>query len=121
MKIFKMTTLKSKASLRYISISPIKMQRVMNQIRGRTYLEAIDILGSLPKSYKAVKPVLNVLLSAASNAKEKNELEKAQLLISEARVDKAPVMKRFRPRARGRGFAIQKPFCHISISVQPTN
>ena len=54
----------------------------------------------------------------AANAKHNLGLKKASLFISEARVDQGSQMKRFRPRAQGRGFPIKKPTCHIMIEVK---
>nr|YP_006234189.1 ribosomal protein L22 [Eutreptiella gymnastica]CCE26476.1 ribosomal protein L22 [Eutreptiella gymnastica] len=112
-------SLKSVAYARYIRMSPYKVRRVLDQIRGRSYEEALMILEFMP--YRACDPVLKVLYSAASNAKDRFGLQKSSLVISEARADKGPTMKRFRPRAQGRGFPIQKPTCHIIVTVQSKN
>ena len=112
-------SLKSVAYARYIRMSPYKVRRVLDQIRGRSYEEALMILEFMP--YRACDPVLKVLYSAASNAKDRFGLQKSSLVVSEARADKGPIMKRFRPRAQGRGFPIQKPTCHIVITVKSTN
>jgi len=112
-------SLKSVAYARYIRMSPYKVRRVLDQIRGRSYEEALMILEFMP--YRACDPVLKVLYSAASNAKDRFGLQKSSLIVLEARADKGPIMKRFRPRAQGRGFPIQKPTCHIVITVKSTN
>ena len=65
--------------------------------------------------YRSCEPVYKILLSAASNAKNKYNISKKDLVLKEAFVDKGPTLKRFRPRAQGRGFAIQKPTCHITL------
>lgn len=108
--------LEAKASLRNVAMSPFKVRRVLDQIRGRSYEEALMILEFMP--YRACQPVLKVLSSAAANAKHNFGMNKSSLFISEAKADKGPTMKRFRPRAQGRGFPIQKPTCQISIGVK---
>lgn len=104
-----------KAVAKYIRMSPTKVRRVLNQIRGKSYKDALMILEFMP--YSACEPVLNVLQSAAANAQNNNGLQKNDLLINRAFADAGPVLKRFRPRSQGRGFKIQKPTCHITVCV----
>jgi large subunit ribosomal protein L22 len=68
--------------------------------------------------YKACVPVSKILYSAAINMEYNLKLNKQKLMISEAFVNQGPVFRRFRPRAKGQGFEIKKPSCHISITVQ---
>jgi large subunit ribosomal protein L22 len=103
-------TTEVKAVAKYIRMSPTKVRRVLNQIRGKSYREALMILEFMP--YSACEPVLQVLQSAAANA-QKNEL-----LVNKAFADPGPVLKRFRPRSQGRGFKILKPTCHITVCVR---
>nr|YP_009256665.1 ribosomal protein L22 [Entransia fimbriata]ANI25400.1 ribosomal protein L22 [Entransia fimbriata]WKT05786.1 ribosomal protein L22 [Entransia fimbriata]WKT05905.1 ribosomal protein L22 [Entransia fimbriata] len=105
-----------KAYAKGIRMSPHKVRKVLNQIRGRSYREALILLEFMP--YRACWPVLQTVYSAAANAKHNARLKKSQLWIVEARVDEGPKLKRFRPRARGRGFPIQKLTCNITIQVQ---
>ena len=104
-----------KAIAKYIRMAPNKVRRVLNQIRGKSYKEALMILEFMP--YSACKPVLQVLQSAGANAENNNGLNKAELKISEACADAGPILKRFRPRAQGRGYKIQKQTCHIRVSL----
>lgn len=115
MNRFKTDTNKAKAFSRSIRMSPHKIRRVVDQIRGRSYEEALMILQFMP--YKACEPVLKLLYSVAANAKNNFNLSKSELIISEVYVDQGPVMKRFQPRAQGRGYPILKPTSHISITV----
>jgi large subunit ribosomal protein L22 len=108
--------LEAKAFLRNIAMSPFKVRRVLDQIRGRSYEEALMILEFMP--YRACQPILKVLSSAAANAKHNLGMNKSSLIINEAKADKGPTLKRFRPRAQGRGFPIQKPTCQILIGVK---
>ena len=105
----------AQAVARYIRMSPTKVRRVLNQIRGCTYEEALIILEFLP--YRACEPVWQVVQSAAANVQSKHGLTKKDLVIREVFVSPGPVLKRFRPRAQGRAFAIRKPTCHITAVV----
>lgn len=106
-----------KAVARYIRMSPFKVRRVLDQIRGRSYREALIILEFMP--YRACEPVLKVLRSAAANAEHNEGLNRGDLVVSQAYADQGPVLKRFRPRAQGRAYQIRKPTCHITIGVAP--
>jgi large subunit ribosomal protein L22 len=109
----------AKAVAKYIRMSPTKVQRVLNQIRGCFYDEALIILRFMP--YRACKVVSKVLKSAASNAQKNYGLKKQDLQISTAFVNKGPTLKRIRPRAKGRAFPIKKYTSHITIIVTPTS
>lgn len=111
------TTQEVKAVARYIRVSPRKVRRVLDQIRGRTYREALIILEFMP--YRACEPILKVLRSAAANAEHNQGLDRAQLVISKAYADQGPSLRRYRPRAQGRVYAIRKPTCHITVAVSP--
>ncbi len=114
-KIMAPDTTEVKAIARYIRISPFKVRRVLDQIRGRSYREALIILEFMP--YRACEPVLKVLRSAAANAEHNQGLDRAELVITQAFADKGPVLKRFQPRAQGRAYQIRKPTCHITVAV----
>jgi large subunit ribosomal protein L22 len=107
---------KANAIGRYIRMSPRKVSRVLNQIRGKSYKEAIMLLEFMP--YKACGPVWQVIYSAAANAEHNLNLKKENLVISKAIANQGPVFRRFRPRAQGQGFKIRKPTCHIAITVE---
>ena len=68
-----------KATAKYIRMSPHKMRRVINQIRGCSYQEALMILEFLP--YRAGGPVWQIIHSAAANAKHNYNLDKKNLMI----------------------------------------
>ena len=104
-----------RAIARYIRMSPLKVRRVLDQIRGRSYREALMILEFMP--YRACEPVLKVLRSAVANAENNFGLDRETLVISEAFADQGPVLKRFRPRAQDRAYMIRKPTCHITVAV----
>jgi len=100
---------------RYIRGSVSKVRRVLDQIRGRTYRDALIMLEFMP--YRSTGPITKVLRSAVANAENNLGLDPASLVISSAIADMGPSMKRYRPRAQGRAFAIKKQTCHISIAV----
>ena len=109
------TTSIAKAHGRYIRGSVSKVRRVLDQIRGRTYRDALIILEFMP--YRSTGPITKVLRSAVANAEHNLGLDPAALVITTAMADMGPSMKRYRPRAQGRAFAIKKQTCHISIAV----
>ena len=115
-----MTTTSSNSSVakahgRYIRGSVSKVRRVLDQIRGRTYRDALIMLEFMP--YRSTGPITKVLRSAVANAEHNLGLDPASLVITNAIADMGPSMKRYRPRAQGRAFAIKKQTCHISIAV----
>ena len=103
------------ATSKYIRISPTKVDLIIKQIRGKTYKQALQILKYLPQKSGAI--VWQTLYSAVSNATNNFDLQKENLIISEAFVNQGPILKRMRPRAQGRAFAIQKKMCHVTIRV----
>lgn len=110
--------LEASAKARIIRMSPLKVRRVLRQIQGCSYEEALILLRFLP--YRACHPVAKVLKSAAANALSNYAIPRSYLQIEKAFVDKGPTMKRIRPRAKGRMFPIKKRTSHISIVVRST-
>lgn len=106
-----------KAIARYIRMSPSKVRRVLDQIRGRTYREALIILEFMP--YRACDPIVKVLRSAVANAEHNDGLDPNTLVVSQAYADGGPTLKRYRPRAQGRAYQIRKRTCHITVAVAP--
>src|SRR5210317_1620842 len=108
-----------KAIAKYVRISPHKVRQVLDQIRGRSYQEALMILEFLP--YDASGPIWQVVHSAAANAKHNYGLDKKKLIIDEIFADEGPKLKRIRPRAQGRAYKILKPTCNITVVVKAIN
>ena len=106
----------ARAIAKYIRMSPFKVRRVLKQISGRSYKEALMLLEFMP--YASCRPVLQLLQSAAANAQNNYGLQKDEMFVNYAYADPGPVLKRFRPRAQGRGFKIKKPTCHITVSLK---
>ena len=109
------TKTEAKAHGRFIRGSASKVRRVLDQIRGRSYRDALIMLEFMP--YRSTEPITKVLRSAVANAENNLGLDPSSLIITSAIADMGPSMKRYRPRAQGRAFAIKKQTCHISISV----
>jgi len=107
-----------KAIARFVRMSPNKARRVLDQIRGLPYSEALIILKFMP--YKACEIILKLLRSAVANAEHNKGLDPQELIVSTAFADGGPTLKRFRPRAQGRAYKIHKPTCHITVAVAAT-
>jgi large subunit ribosomal protein L22 len=106
----------AKAVTRMIRISPQKLNLVAGLIRGK---KAATALADLQFSRKRIAhDVRKTLESAIANAENNHELDVDDLVVAEAHVGKAMVLKRFSPRARGRVGHIQKPFSHLTIVVR---
>ena len=106
----------AQAKTRLIRISPQKLNLVAQLIRGKKVANALADLQFSQK--RAAKDVKKTLESAIANAENNHSLDVDDLIVAEAHVGKAFVMKRFSPRARGRVGQIQKPFSHLTIVVR---
>ncbi len=106
----------AKAVNRNIRTSAQKLNLVAATIRGKPVEKAIaDLTFSRKRIAKDVKSTLE---SAIANAENNHDLDVDDLVVVEAHVAKGLVMKRFRPRARGRVGKIEKPFSHLTIVVR---
>ena len=104
------------AKLRMLRTSPQKLNLVAQLIRGKKVEKA---LADLTFSNKRVAiDVKKCLQSAIANAENNHGLDVDELVVAEAYVGKNLVMKRGRPRARGRFGKIMKPFSEITIKVR---
>ncbi|WP_072312798.1 50S ribosomal protein L22 [Agrococcus sp. Marseille-P2731] len=106
------------ARVRHIRVTPQKARRVVDMIRGKQAEEALAILKFAPQG--ASEPVYKLVASAVANARVKadaaNEfLDEQDLYVARAFVDEGTTLKRFRPRAQGRAFRINKRTSHITV------
>nr|YP_010846560.1 ribosomal protein L22 [Dracocephalum cuspidatum]WEV87778.1 ribosomal protein L22 [Dracocephalum cuspidatum] len=101
---------------RHISVSADKARRVIDQIRGRSYEETLMILELMP--YKVCYTIFKLVYSAAANASYTMGSAEDNLLIIKAEVNEGTTVKKLKPRARGRSYAIKKDTCHITIVVK---
>lgn len=109
--------MQAKAQARYVRVTPQKARRVLNLIRGLPTGEASMVLRFSPQNVS--DQINKVLASAVANAANNQGVDPRNLVVSEAFVDEGPTMKRFRPRAQGRGYRIDKRTCHITVMVEP--
>jgi large subunit ribosomal protein L22 len=114
--------MEAKAQARYVRVTPQKARRVVDLIRGKQTGEAVAVLEFAPQA--ASETVLKVVQSAIANARVKataasEPFDERLLVVQAAYVDEGPTMKRFRPRAQGRAFRINKRTSHITVVVAP--
>src|SRR6185312_11256621 len=107
---------RARATARYVRMTPMKVRRVVDLIRGMEAREALSVLQFAPQA--ASEPVAKVLASAVANAEHNHQLDPESLIVAVAYVDEGPRLKRFRPRAQGRAFRINKRTSHITIEVE---
>ncbi len=107
----------AKAVLNNIRHTPQKARRVVDLIRGQRADQALNVLKFAPQA--AGQDVYVLLISAVANAKQKTPAlrDASELWVTDALVDEGITMKRFRPRAQGRGFRINKRSSHITVVV----
>src|SRR5712672_1850592 len=106
----------AKATTRMLRVSPQKLNLVAQLIRGKKVATA---LADLEFSNKRIsRDVRKCLESAIANAENNHDLDVDELVVAEAHVGKALVIKRFHPRGRGRMGRIFKPFANLTIVVR---
>ena len=108
--------MEAKASVKFVRMSPRKVQIVCDLIRGKDAGTAMAILMQTPKA--ASEPLMKLLKSACANAENNFNMDKNQLYVAEALVCPGPIMKRVRPRAQGRAYRIEKRTSHITLVLK---
>lgn len=109
-------TQRARAVLRYYRMSPTKAREVLDLIRGKSAIEAVQVLSLVNR--EASEVVGKLLASAVANATVRFGLGANEVYVARAFADEGPTLKRFRPRARGRATRIRKRSCHITIEVE---
>lgn len=105
---------KARATARFVRISSSKLHRILHQLRGKSYKDALIILAFLP--YTSCSIIRKTLRSAAANAKYTFErVNQSTLFISEAFANQGTSMKRIRPAARGRSWRFLKRTSTVTI------
>ena len=104
------------AKAKSIKTSITKVNLVLKMIRGKKAENALNILAFSKK--RISNEITKILKSAIANAENNHQLDIDKLIVKEATVGKSMVLKRFRPRARGRSGKILKPFSKVKILVQ---
>ncbi len=108
--------MESRALLKYDRMSPRKLRRVAELIKGKDYEDARSILDLTPKA--ACEPLLKAIKSAASNAISREGTSKVKvenLFIKSIHIDGGPILKRIRAVGMGRAYRIRKRTAHINV------
>ena len=105
----------AKAYLRYVRISPRKVQIVCDLIRGKDTGTAMAILMNTPKA--ASEPLRKLLMSACANAENNMGMDPEKLEITQVFATPGPILKRIQPRAQGRAYRINKRTSHVTLAV----
>jgi large subunit ribosomal protein L22 len=106
----------AKAVARMLRVSPQKLNLLAQLIRGKKVEKALaDLEFSRKRNAFDVKKTLE---SAIANAENNHSLDVDDLVVAEAYVGNAIILKRFSPRARGRAGRLRKPFAHLTIVVR---
>lgn len=107
----------SYAIARHVRMSPMKVRRVVDLVRGLPVTDALDVLKFAPQA--ASEPVYKVVASATANAENTEGLRADELYVSAAFVDEGMTLRRIRPRAKGSASRILKRASHITVVVEP--
>jgi len=107
--------LEIKAKGKYLRISPQKARLVVDLVRGKKVDLALNILTATQK--KASRIITKIIKSAVANAAQNKSIDVDNLYIKRIFVDGGPMLKRFRPRARGRATRIRKRTSHINVEI----
>ena len=107
------------ARSKYIRMSPRKIRRVLDSVKGLPVSDALNKLHFTRKD--AAEPIEKTIRSAVSNLgnlEEGQRLDLHEIFVSEAFVDQGPTLKRFRPMSMGRAGKIRKRTSHLTIVVE---
>jgi large subunit ribosomal protein L22 len=107
--------METRAVLRGVRLSAQKGRLVADMIRGKSVEQALNTLSFTPK--KAADILKKVLESAIANAEHNDGADIDELKVKVITVERGTKLRRFDARAKGRGVRIEKPTCHISITV----
>ena len=105
----------ARAYLRYLRVSPRKIQIVCDLIRDKDANDAMAILMQTPKAVS--EPLMKLLKSAVANAENNLSMDPENLVVSQVYVTPGPILKRIQPRAQGRAFRINKRTSHVTLAV----
>jgi large subunit ribosomal protein L22 len=102
-----------KAVAKYIRVSPQKVRKLIDAVKGKPVEEGLNILKFMPQ--KAASIMEKTIKSAVANADQHPDLDVDSLVIHNITADQGPTLKRFKARARGRGTRILKRTAHITV------
>ncbi len=101
----------SRAIIKFVRLSPTKARLIASEVQGRNAELALASLQCMPQ--RGAKFIANAISSAVANG----GFEPEEVVVTSCRVDAGPVLKRFRPRARGTASKIRKPTSHVMVEV----
>ncbi|MBW2036052.1 MAG: 50S ribosomal protein L22 [Deltaproteobacteria bacterium] len=107
--------METRAIAKYVRISPTKVRKVAEAIKGKSVEDALSVLGFVPQ--RPARILGKVIRSALANAEQMGNIDVDDLSISRIVVDEGPSLKRFRPRAMGRAGRIIKRTSHITVTL----
>lgn len=107
--------MEARAIAKYVRISPLKVNYICKEIRGKQVDEALAMLKVSPK--RGATELYKVLNSAVANAEHNLSLDRENLIVKEAGANDGPTMKRIRPKAKGMAYPILKRSSHIHVTV----
>ena len=111
--------MQTEAKSKYIRMSPRKIKRVLDLVRGKRVDQALDMLHFTPKV--AALPIEKTIRSAVANLgniEEGQRVDLSQIFIVDAFVNQGPTLKRFRPMSMGRAGKIRKRTSHLTIVLE---
>lgn len=104
------------ARAKHVRMSPRKVRRVVDLVRGQRALDALTVLKF--DEHAASEPVYKVIASAIANAEHNLELDRETLVVATAYVDQGKTLNRIQPRAQGRAYRIRRRTSHITIELE---
>ena len=108
--------MEARATLKFLRISPRKVEIVCDLIRGKDADYAMALMNNTPKA--AATPLAKLLKSAMANAENNFGMDVSKLYVKEALCGAGPILKRIQPRAQGRAFRIYKRTSHVTIVLE---
>lgn len=104
------------AKVSYIRITPRKMGLLADEIRGKSVNQALSFLQFSPRK-RTAQVLYGLLKSAVANADQKGTVDVDTLYVKTLLVGQGTIIKRFRPRAKGSAFRINKKTCHVAVTL----
>ena len=104
-----------RATLKYVRISPQKVRKLVDAVKGKPVEIGLDTLKFMPQ--KSASILEKIVRSAVANADQKPDIDLDALVIRNITADPGPTLKRFKARARGRGARILKRTSHITVTL----
>ena len=108
--------MQSTAKLSFIRITPRKMGLLADEIRGKGINEALNYLRFSPRKRTATL-LFKLVKSAAANITQKGTVDVDTLVVKQILIGQGPTLKRFRPRAKGSAFKINKKTSHVTVTL----